>query len=60
MRVRPRREIFHQKILILAKNFPVLPAGRWILAILLHFAHDVLLGRVLRLFRRYRPIDASQ
>lgn len=52
MRVRPRREIFHQKILVLAKNFSVLPAGRWICAVVVHFAHDVLLGGGLRAFRR--------
>lgn len=60
MRVRPRREIFHQKILVLAKNFPVLPAGGWMCAVLVHFVHDVMLGSVLRAFRRYRPIDANQ
>jgi alpha-1,3-rhamnosyltransferase len=60
MRVRPRRQIFHQKILILAKNFPLVPAGRWMCAVLLHFAHDVMLGRLLRVFRRYRPVDANQ
>ena len=60
MRVRPRREIFHQKMLVLAKNFPVLPAGRWMFAVLVHFVHDVLLGSLLRVFRRYRPIDANQ
>jgi alpha-1,3-rhamnosyltransferase len=60
MRVRPRREIFHQKILVLAKNFPVLPAGSWMFAVVFHFVHDVLLGSVLRVFRRYRPIDVNQ
>jgi len=60
MRVRPRREIFHQKMLVLAKNFPVLPANRWMCAVVVHFAHDVLLGSVLRAFRRYRPVDANQ
>jgi alpha-1,3-rhamnosyltransferase len=59
MRVRPRREIFHQKILVLAKNFPVVPAGRWLLAVLVHFAHDIVVGGLLRLFRRYRPINAN-
>jgi alpha-1,3-rhamnosyltransferase len=52
MRVRPRRQIFHQKMLILSKNFPLLPAGRWLLAVMVHFAHDVLLGGVLRALRR--------
>lgn len=59
MRIRPRREIFHQKILVLAKNFPVLPAGHWMAAVVLHFVHDVILGNVLRAFRRYRPIDTA-
>ncbi len=52
MRVRPRRQIFHQKMLILAKNFPVLPAGRWLLAVVVHFFHDIVLGRLLRGIRR--------
>jgi alpha-1,3-rhamnosyltransferase len=59
MRVRPRREIFHQKVLVLGKNFHILPAGPWLASLLIHFTHDVMLGRVLRIFRRYRPIDAN-
>ncbi len=60
MRVRPRREIFHQKMLILAKNFLLVPSGRWLGAVLLHFAHDVLLGQFLRFLRRHRRLDANQ
>jgi alpha-1,3-rhamnosyltransferase len=60
MRVRPRREIFHQKMLVLSKNFPVLPTGPWMCAIFLHFAHDILLDGILRVFRRYRTVDANQ
>jgi alpha-1,3-rhamnosyltransferase len=52
MRVRPRRQIFHQKILILAKNFPLLPAGRWLVAVIVHFVHDVLLGSIIHAMRR--------
>lgn len=43
MRVRTRRQIFHQKVLILAKNFDLLPSGSWICSLLIHFAYDVLL-----------------
>lgn len=60
MRVRPRKEIFHQKVLVLAKNFPVLPAGRWMCAIVVHFAHDVLLDYFRRALRRRPSINANQ
>jgi alpha-1,3-rhamnosyltransferase len=60
MRVRPRHEIFHQKILVLAKNFPLLPPGRWAFAVALHFVHDVLFAPFLRVLRRYRVDHASQ
>lgn len=60
MRVRPRHEIFHQKILVLAKNFPLLPPGRWAFAVAVHYVHDVLFAPFLRMFRRYRADYASQ
>lgn len=52
MRVRPRRQIFHQKMLILAKNFPLVPAGRWLAAVIVHFIHDITLGGVRQVLRR--------
>jgi alpha-1,3-rhamnosyltransferase len=60
MRVRPRKEIFHQKILVLAKNFTVLPAGRWMCAVVVHFGHDIVLDHVRRALSRSRPLDANQ
>jgi alpha-1,3-rhamnosyltransferase len=60
MRTRPRSEIFHQKMLILAKNFPVVPAGRWILSVGIHFLHDLVLAGVLDRFRRARRANADR
>jgi alpha-1,3-rhamnosyltransferase len=60
MRVRPRPQIFHQKVLVLSKNFPLLPPGRWLLAVLMHFAHDVLLDYVRRAWRRTRSSHGNQ
>lgn len=60
MRARPRREIFHQKILILAKNFPLLPAGRWFCAVAVHFAHDILLDTVRRALNRYHGSNGNK
>lgn len=56
MRARSRTAIFHQKALVLAKNFPIVPRMRWILSLLGHFVHDIVLQRVLTLFARYRPV----
>jgi alpha-1,3-rhamnosyltransferase len=56
MRVRPRKAIFHQKILILAKNFPLMPAGRWFCAVVIHFLHDMLWDY----FRRALSSPSSQ
>lgn len=60
MRVRPRKDIFHQKILVLAKNFPVLPSGRWLCAVFVHFAHDMLWEYLRRVFSRRSPRNAYQ
>lgn len=46
MRTRGGRAIFHQKARILAKNFMLVSAVVWLAAIALHFAHDILLGRI--------------
>ncbi len=56
MRARPRSAIFHQKALILAKNFPLVSPGRWFAAVTLHFLHDIVFQRFLSMFHRYRPI----
>ncbi|MHB1163463.1 MAG: glycosyltransferase family 2 protein [Minisyncoccota bacterium] len=54
MRVRARREIFRQKMLILSKNFLLVPASLWLAAVLVHFCHDVLWGDLSRRLRRGR------
>lgn len=48
MRTRNRSAIFHQKARILAKNFPLVSPARWLLAVALHFAHDLVFSRLLR------------
>lgn len=48
MRTRGGRAIFHEKARILAKNLDLVPPRIWLAATGLHFAHDILLGRVLR------------
>lgn len=55
MRSRPRAAIFHQKALILSKNFALVSPLRWFGAVTLHFVHDILLHGFLRLFHRHRP-----
>jgi hypothetical protein len=56
MRARSRTTIFHQKALVLAKNFPLVPPMRWLTALLVHFVHDIALQWALALFSRYRPV----
>lgn len=56
MRSRSRSAIFHQKALVLAKNFPLVPPLRWMLSLLVHFGHDVLLQQVLAHLPRNRPV----
>lgn len=56
MRSRARSAIFHQKALVLAKNFPLVPPVRWMLSLVMHFVHDVLLEQVLLRLPRYRPV----
>ena len=41
MKTRSRNKIFHQKIKILSKNFDLVSPWRWLLAIVLHFSHDI-------------------
>lgn len=48
MRTRGGRAIFHQKARILAKNLDLVSPRVWLAATGLHFAHDILFGRVLR------------
>lgn len=45
MRTRGRSEIFRQKALILSKNFHLVSPYRWLLALSIHFAHDIVLAR---------------
>lgn len=45
MKTRSRASIFHQKAKILAKNFDLVSPWRWLLAIALHFSHDVVFSR---------------
>lgn len=56
MRARSRTAIFHQKALVLAKNFPLVPPARWLTALLVHFVHDIVLQWALGFFPRYRPV----
>lgn len=44
MRTRSRSSIFHQKAKLLSKNFDLVSPWRWLFAITLHFAHDIVLG----------------
>lgn len=60
MRARSRTAIFHQKALVLAKNFALVSPSRWLIALLVHFVHDITLQRVLAFLPRYRPIRASR
>jgi len=48
MKTRSRAAIFHQKAKILAKNFDLVSPWRWLFAVCLHFAHDIVFSR----FRR--------
>jgi len=45
MRTQSGQTIFHQKARILAKNFLLVSPAVWLLAIVLHFAYDIVLGR---------------
>lgn len=56
MRSRSRSAIFHQKALVLAKNFPLFSPVRWMLSLVVHFVHDVLLQQILAYLPRYRPV----
>lgn len=56
MRARSRTAIFHQKALVLSKNFPLVSPARWLLALLVHFVHDIALQKVISLLPRYRPV----
>ncbi|HYC49734.1 MAG TPA: glycosyltransferase family A protein [Gemmatimonadaceae bacterium] len=60
MRARSRTAIFHQKALVLAKNFPLVSPTRWLAALLVHFVHDIVLQSALMLFPRYRPVRADR
>jgi alpha-1,3-rhamnosyltransferase len=48
MRTRSGRAIFHDKARILAKNFLLVGPWTWLAAMLLHFTHDIVLGRLRR------------
>jgi alpha-1,3-rhamnosyltransferase len=48
MKTRNRAAIFHQKAKILAKNFDLVNPWRWLFAVCLHFAHDIVLSRLRR------------
>jgi alpha-1,3-rhamnosyltransferase len=60
MRTRSRSAIFHQKALVFAKNFPLAPSGIWILSLLVHFFHDVVMGGFIQSFQRYRMRRANR
>lgn len=46
MKTRNRAAIFHQKAKILAKNFDLVSPWRWLFAVMLHFAHDIVFTRL--------------
>lgn len=48
MRTRGGHAIFHQKAKILAKNFPLVRPSVWLTTVILHFVHDIVLGRIAR------------
>lgn len=48
MKTKNRVAIFHQKAKILAKNFDLVSPWRWLFAIALHFAHDIVFSRFVR------------
>lgn len=48
MRTRSRNLIFHQKCIILSKNYLLVSPQRWLFCILLHFFYDIVLCRLLR------------
>lgn len=45
MKTRNRSAIFHQKAKILSKNFELVTPWRWLLAICIHFLHDIVFRR---------------
>ena len=45
MKTRKRKEIFRQKALILSKNLGLVSPYIWLLSILIHFVHDVILKK---------------
>lgn len=48
MRTAGRRRIFQQKAMILSKNMHLVSPWRWLLAIGVHFAHDIVLAALRR------------
>jgi len=48
MKARSRSEIFHQKARLLSKNFDLVSPWRWLLAITLHFGHDIVFSALTR------------
>jgi len=48
MKTRNREAIFQQKAKILAKNFDLVGPWRWLFAIAIHFAHDIVFSRMRR------------
>lgn len=60
MRARSRTAIFHQKALVLSKNFGLVSPSRWLAALLLHYVHDIVLQRVISLIPRNRPVRGDR
>lgn len=60
MRTRSRSAIFHQKALVFAKNFPLAPSGIWIISLLVHFFHDVVMGGFIQSLQQYRMRRANR
>ncbi len=55
MKLRSRKNIFHQKIQLLSKNFLLVPSHVWMVSVAIHYVHDIVLGAILDIVRRFRP-----
>ena len=54
MKLRSRKNIFHQKIQLLSKNFLLVPSHIWMISVVIHYVHDIVFGGILDVVRRFR------
>ncbi len=52
MKLRSRNDIFHQKALLLSKNYDLVKPSRWLFSLSVHFFYDHYLVYILKFFRR--------